>query len=206
MTTGSSSRTASGASCSSSCTGVVAAGRSAPCSQGWTAGTAALLTEHGIHVEADLTPPVPPVEPAGPGLVRPAPARTRAPLPSTRPEPVAPTRPQPLAPTTPELPISRLAPTRPYPPYPFAGRVDEAGFDLSEEPTTIVASPTGAWPVWRRPGGAPATPAVDAGDAARGPIGGTRPLRVHPVARASRRAPLDLLEMDPYDFDSWSPF
>ena len=151
-------------------------------SQGWTAGTAALLTEHGVHVKADHTPPVPPVEPAGPGLVRPAPARTRAPLPSTRPEPVASTRPEPLAPTTPELPVSRLAPTRPYPPYPFAGRVDEAGFDLSEEPTTIVASPTGAWPVWRRPGGAPATPAAEAGDAARGPIGGTRPLRVHPVA------------------------
>ncbi|WP_238431227.1 TerD family protein, partial [Frankia nepalensis] len=65
-------------------------------SQGWTAGTAALLTEHGVHVEEDPVPaasaPPAPV-PARPGPVPPAPPAP--PPPPPRPPPPPPTPPPP---------------------------------------------------------------------------------------------------------------
>ncbi|WP_007519805.1 restriction endonuclease [Pseudofrankia saprophytica] len=180
-------------------------------SQGWEAGTAALLTEHGVRVEEA---PVAPVRPAPPEVrVRPA---------------------APLPPTLPEMPrrpaggrAEPIAPTRPYPRSPWG---TGGGVDPSEAPTAIVASPTGAWPAWPRQSGAdPADPADPAGAAGgrvsgwdgarargrddsgddrddgsngrRGWAGASRRLHVRPVARAARRAPLDLLAMDPYDFE-----
>ncbi|MBL7487002.1 restriction endonuclease [Frankia sp. AgB1.9] len=171
-------------------------------SQGWTAGTVALLTEHGVHVERD------PTEADTPAV---APTLPEVPVPSPR--PLAPTRPLPPAHPQPRThPRSQpgpLPPTLPYPAAPWAVRAA----DLSDAPTEIVDSPTGAWPVWRRPTDAPnesptgpreartrsAEPRT--GDGGHGAAGGTRHLRVEPVARAARRAPLDLLEMDPYDFE-----
>ncbi|WP_045878211.1 restriction endonuclease [Pseudofrankia sp. DC12] len=181
-------------------------------SQGWTSGTVALLTEHGVHVEQDLAGP----DAEAPPLTLP-PTLPEVPIPSPR--PLAPDRPcppaPPLAPARPLVQAERwtqagprtqtgprarpgpLSPTRPFPPAPWGVR----GTDPSDAPTEIVASPTGAWPVWRRPdGGADAAP-VDVGGGGHGAAGGTRHLRVQPVARAGRRAPLDLLEMDPYDFE-----
>lgn len=200
-------------------------------SQGWTAGTAALLTEHGVHVEHDESPePVPDVRDS----VRDADRSRRADA---------------LTPTLPELPVrpnpAPIPSTRPFPPYPWAEGAADDGVDASEAPTEIVASPAGAWPAWGRPAGpstdTPATGghAPDASrsggtyaeesysdgsyglgpdgsdpgrwdargsnsggwDADRYPSGGTRHLRVQPVARASGRAPLDLNAMDPYDFE-----
>jgi restriction system protein len=182
-------------------------------SQGWEAGTAALLTEHGVRVEEA---PVAPVRPAPPEVrVRPA-----APRPPRLPE--APRRPAGNR-------AEPIAPTRPYPPSPWGSG---GGLDPSEAPTEIVASPAGAWPVWPRQFTADAPDAPDAvgsrasgwdgarargdggddsgddrddGDGSsggrRGWTGASQRLHVRPVARAARRAPLDLLSMDPYDFE-----
>ncbi|ONH22068.1 restriction endonuclease [Pseudofrankia asymbiotica] len=192
-------------------------------SQGWEAGTAALLTEHGVRVEQAPTP----VRPAPPELrTRPA-----APLPPTLPLPPAP-------PEVPRRPVARpaepIAPTRPYAPSPWGAG---GGVDPSDAPTEIVASPTGAWPAWpRQPAATPGAGSADrpspvarrssgwdgararggddsddtngAGEAGgdgsggwRGWAGASRLLHVRPVARVARRAPLDLLAMDPYDFE-----
>lgn len=181
-------------------------------SQGWAGGTAALLTEHGVHVERDDSPaPVPRARDTGRD------AGGRRPTDG-------------LAPTLPEVPVgpraTPIAPTRPFPPYPWAGGTVGAGGDASQAPTEIVASPTGAWPAWGtrvpptipEPAGGWDSSGSDPGgwepggsasgrwdahgwDMDRYPSGGTRQLRVQPVARASRRAPLDLNAMDPYDFE-----
>jgi restriction system protein len=172
-------------------------------SQGWTAGTVALLTEHGVHVEQnvadqDVEPPMPALAPTLPEVQVPShrPPRPSRPL-AQRQSPQSP-RPLPVArPLPASAPVS---PTLPYPAAPWAVR----GADPAEAPTEIVASPAGAWPVWRRPAGSADASDGDAAghsDEVRGPTGGTRHLRVQPVARAARRAPLDLLSMDPYDFE-----
>ena len=160
-------------------------------SQGWEAGTVSLLTEYGVHVEeapasvrSEDASSAPRRDEARP-LVRPAPPQVRA------------RATVPLAPTLPELPLGlagsqpeQISPTRPYPASRWG---DGAGTDPSEAPTEIVASPTGAWPAWpRRPAAA---------GAAAGAAEASRRLHVRQVARAARRAPLNLLAMDPYDFE-----
>jgi len=153
-------------------------------SQGWTAGTVALLTEHGVHLdqEAALETPAAPAAAAGSPVRRAAGA--------AGPEHA-------LPPTLPEVAVRAIPPTRPFPLYPWR----DGDAYAAEAPTEIVASPTGAWPVWRR---RPEAPAVSGrvGRVVDGPSGGgTRHLRVAPVARASSRDPLDLNAMDPYDFE-----
>ncbi|MBL7520116.1 restriction endonuclease, partial [Frankia sp. CNm7] len=117
---------------------------------------------------------------------RAAPARPRVPLPPTRPE-------------APAAPARGVPPTRQFPPYPW-GTGGGGGADPHDAPTVIAASPTGAWPAWQRPAGAPGPGSAREADPPS-PSTGSRRLHVHPVARAARRPPLDLLAMDPYDFE-----
>jgi len=222
-------------------------------SQGWAAGTAALLTEHGVHVEHGQPAPALPAPPeirATP--LRPAPPEVRAAAvrrasPAVRGAVVRPVPPQvrarraaPLPPTLPEGARhpggGRPADATPTRTYPAAGW-GAGGVDPSEAPTQIVASPAGAWPAWPRRTDADSDGPADDHHAARaadrrgtgwdGPddrgrddrgrddggdrdggdrdgdrwAGASRRLHVRPVARAAGRAPLNLLAMDPYDFE-----
>ncbi|OHV65779.1 restriction endonuclease [Pseudofrankia sp. BMG5.36] len=84
--------------------------------------------------------------------------------------------------------------------------------DWPRQPADNDAGPAGpAGPAGRRASGWDGTRARggddagetgdDGSDVRRGWAGASRLLHVRPVARAARRAPLDLLAMDPYDFE-----